>query len=286
MEHKLIMEKWRGYKEKVSLNESPQLAAWGATTSYSVAAEDSLIAEVVEAMIELAVIFLAEPGKVMSSKAWPIMTKYIPKLNVMTYQTFSLTPKALRSGKRKVWDEFISTPGIRDKLLKVLSNKKTILVVLQKTWIAVFPILGKTLTKASVLYMMYEVFQMSFGLTSVAMKRLGYRNMEDEMGNLDWTGVVKLARDALTGDHAYAKDAPKAKYDAAMQYTTENFDKWDEETQVGWCVRHGDAPEDYQGGLTCQIVLQRADPELIQRAKIAQSPGKSDEKFAMSVPAL
>jgi hypothetical protein len=46
------------------------------------------------------------------------------------------------------------------------------------------------------------------------------------------------------------------------------------------------APKDFKGELTCRLVLDKANPELIQKAKIAQSSGKSDGKLAMSVPAL
>jgi hypothetical protein len=288
MEHKLIMENWRRYKEKVPLNESPQGAAWVATTGYEVTTEGNVVSELVEAMIELAIIFLAEPGKVMSSKAWPVLKKYVPKLGVMNYQGFTLTPKALNSAKRRVWREFINTPGIKDKLLKVFSNPKYAKVVQEKLWNTVAPVLGKGLKKASHLYMLYEVFQMSFGLTSIAMKRLGYRTTEDEMGNLDWTGVVKLARDALTGDHAYAKDASKEKYNKIVK-SEENFDAWEEDEQIGWCLRTGNAPKNYKGRLKCSTVLDKAEPEEVARIKKIidkrEPAGMTDQQVAMSVPA-
>lgn len=288
MEHKLIMENWRRYKEKESLSESAQRGAYVATSVYGTAEEGGAVKELAEAMIELAVIFLAEPGKVMNSKAWPILQRYLGQ-TVVKYKRFTLTPKALKSAKRKVWADFISTPGIKDKLLKVFSNKKTIGVLLQKLFNTIAPYFGAGLKKFSVAYMAYEVFQMSFGLTSMAMKRLGYSTVGDELGNLDWTDVIKLASAALNplkDDPARAVDHKG--HEEAMRYTTENFDKWDEETQVGWCVRNSNknAPDDFEGELTCQVVLQNADPKLIQKAKIAQSSGKSDEKLAMSVPAL
>jgi len=262
MEHKLIMENWRKFVNEQAIDEGgAALRAMGKGTSGAGAVTADSILEIAKIFVsELAEVFSAAAKKAISG-AGGTLPGVNPSASLGGATRFARRiSAALESanllGKLKI---FLREP----KAAQFLISKIGSLVIAKG--------LARVIPPVMIALEIYEIIS---------------------LWNRETKGVNTwgLALDAIRGTHAYAKDAPKEKYDAAMQYTTENFDKWDEETQVGWCVRNSNknAPDDFKGELTCQIVLQKADPKLIQRAKAAQgkgAAGKTDANLPMSVPA-
>jgi hypothetical protein len=291
MEHKLIMENWRKYKKNLDEGLGALTGMNMATSAYDVAVDDEITQEFFEFLVEMVVIFLAEPSKVMNNpRIWPFLKKYT-KLNFINYKKWTLEAgKGLNAAQRRAMKELSARPIAR-KLASLASNEAARSAVVVRLMASVGPVLGVALPLAAVAWALYEIMKISFDVASKTMKAFGLRDTYDELGDHDWFNLTKdwwnrVNRGVFEDDPTLAKDSPG--HEESVRYTTENFDKWDQETQVGWCVRNSDlkAPKDFKGELTCRLVLDKANPELIQKAKIAQSSGKSDGKLAMSVPAL
>ena len=258
MEHKLIMENWRKFVNEQVIDERVVGAMGKASSGFGTVTADDVM--------EIVKVFVSELAEVFSKAAKQALSS--PGSTLPGGNPSASLGGATRFARRI--GAALESAGLLGKLKIFLKDPKAARFLISKIGsVVVAKGLARVIPPVMIALEIYEIIS---------------------LWNRETKGVNTwgLALDAIRGTHAYAKDAPKEKYDAAMRYTTENFDKWDEETQVGWCVRHNKAPDDFEGELTCQMVLQKADPKLIQRAKTAQgkgAAGKTDADAAMSVPA-
>jgi hypothetical protein len=257
MEHKLIMENWRKFVNEQAIDER------GAALSAMGKGASGAGAVTADSVLEIAKIFVAELAEVFSKAATKAISSpgsTLPGVN----------PSASLGGGTRFARRIGAALGranLLGKLKIFLKEPKAAQYLITRIGsLAVAKGLARAIPPVMIALEIYEIVS---------------------LWNRETKGVNTwgLALDAIKGSHAMAKDNPG--HEEAVRYTTENFDKWDEETQVGWCVKHGDAPEDFEGQLTCQTVLQKADPKLIQKAKTTQgkgSAGKTDADTPMSVP--
>ena len=110
---------------------------------------------------------------------------------------------------------------------------------------------------------------------------------------LAWDAIAPAIINTIAGENFYdtralGKDVSPEVYNKAVK-SEENFDAWPEEDQIGWCLRNS-TPKNYKGPLTCKAVLNKADPKEVARIRkilgTDRGAGKTDDKFAMSVPAI
>lgn len=250
MEHKLIMENWRKY-----VNEESLATKIVGTTAGMVKSRPEDISDIAKMFVDYLMEAFGSAAKGVANAAGRV----------------DLLPGASRDALVRRAGDGIKNALVRANLLGklkiLLTNFNGAKLLLSKIGsMAVAKGLARFLPPAAIAMEIYSIIS---------------------LWNRETKGVNTwgLALDAIKDSHAMAKDNPG--HEEAVRYTTENFDKWDEETQVGWCVKHGDAPKDFDGRLTCQTVLQKADPKLIQKAKTAQGKGlagKTDADALMSVP--
>jgi hypothetical protein len=256
MEHKLIMENWRKFANEQTINEKVMGALGNASTGLTTFTADDVT--------EIIKIFVSQLAEVFSKAA-------INALSAPGSTLPGVNPSASLGGGTRFARRIgaaLERANLLGKLKIFLKEPKAAQYLITRIGsLAVAKGLARVIPPVMIALEIYEIVS---------------------LWNRETKGVNTwgLALDAIKGSHAMAKDNPG--HEEAVRYTTENFDKWDEETQVGWCVKHGDTPTDFEGQLTCQTVLQKADPKLIQKAKTAQgkgSAGKTDADTPMSVPA-
>ena len=250
MEHKLIMENWRKAVKEASLTTKAIDVASGAADGMSVNDMNDIVSIFAKNIAELLGIAARNPSNRTLTMGGGL-GKMDPRRARFYRRVHQELSRSNLLGKLKV---FAKEPRRWDYIIQRIGKG------------AVIKGLARVLPPIAIALEIHDIIS---------------------LWNRETKGVNTwgLALDAIKGSHAMAKDNPG--HEEAVRYTTENFDKWDEETQVGWCVKHGDAPKDFEGQLTCQTVLQKADPKLIQKAKTTQgkgSAGKTDADTPMSVP--
>ena len=274
MEHKLIMENWRKYVNERAIDNRSFLMRHGKKVNYfqlGTNIKQAIEAEDYEQFFEaVAEIIIAEAAWVFGEKAvWrATITQSIPVGGVFTVD------RQMRYARR-IYEAFQVTGALRGFTYMVKSGHAVSYILGGITNVPVIKAMARGLPIVSIAIDLVNIYTLAAEGTN------DFRLNTAEL-------ALDMVKSLIDKDHysKLAKDNPG--HEEAMRYTTENFDKWDEETQVGWCVRHNKAPDDFEGELTCQVVLDNADPKLIQRAKAAQEKGpagKTDADFAMAVPA-
>lgn len=311
MEHKLIMENWRKYKK--SLDESP-MAVNVASTGYEVYDDpEEITSEFVEFLLEMIAIFFTQPSVVMNNSIiWPILQKY--GVNIVNYKIFTLETagKSLSRAQKNAMAQ-LTARSVQGRLAFLLADKTARWAVVSQLFIKAGPIFGPAIKYGAIAWMLYEIMKISFDLTGKAMKSLGYKDTYDELGNYNWDQLgrdfdqemfAKLnkalpdwlrkriarvtSRPLGVRPPGRGKDVSPEVYNKNVK-SEENFDTWTEEDQIGWCLRNS-TPKNYKGPLTCKAVLDKADPKEVARIRkilgTDRGAGKTDDKFAMSVPAI
>ena len=251
MEHKLIMENWRKAVKEASLTTKVIDVASGSVDGININDIDDIVSILVKNLAEA--FGLASRSLVKSGIAG--------KVDAASGQA----PRVFR----RIYAE-MNSAGLLSKLQILFKEKQGASYLISKIRnVALTKGLAKILPPLAIALEIKDIIDLW--------------NRETK-----GTNVWSLAADAISGNHAYAKDASKEKYNKIVK-SEENFDAWEEDEQIGWCLRTGNAPKNYKGRLKCSTVLDKAEPEEVARIKKIidkrEPAGMTDQQVAMSVPA-
>ena len=246
MEHKLIMENWRKY-----VKESAASTVLGiASGTKDVVGIDDVDDIAVELVSYLAGAFGYVSKKLVAGAPPP--TSLLPGTSAVN---------AMGGGLRKARKlrTALANAGLLGKFNILLKNATWAKMLMQKVGtLAVTKGLARVLPPVAIALEIYDIVN----LWNEETKGVNTWGLALDAVNQTFFDVPHpgIATD-LSPEKRAERDRERP--------TTDNFDKWDEETQVGWCVRNylKNAPDDFEGTLTCKAVIKKADPKLIQRAK-------------------